>query len=160
RPLSFVKTCVHSETPLGGDLKGSGAVGPQEARYPEPFTGPGARMAVIGCLVDYGIRILAAVALLLAVMASPVRPTRPPQTARSPNYLRRNFAVLMPGHSDQVAMSARPSLRESDSLQFDIEDEGEADIEDEPTVTSPLASVSFDVLPAPCPEPYSELINF
>ena len=115
---------------------------------------------MIGCLVDYGIRILAAVALLLAVMSSPIRPTRASQTARTPNYLRRSFAVLMPGHSDQVAMSARLSFRESNSLQLDIEDEGEADIEDEPTVTSPLASVSFDVVPAPCPEPYSELINF
>jgi hypothetical protein len=117
-------------------------------------------MAMIGCLVDYGIRVLAAVALLLAVMSSPIRPTRASQTARTPNYLRRNLAVLMPGHSDQVAMAARPSLRESDSLQLDIEDEGEADIEDESTVTSPLASVSFDVLPAPRPEPDSELIDF
>jgi hypothetical protein len=51
-------------------------------------------------------------------------------------------------------------LREVDSLQFDIEDELDADIEDELTVKSPPPSVSFDVLPSPCPEPYSELVSF
>ena len=110
--------------------------------------------------VDHGIRILAAVALLLAVMSSSIRPTRASHTAPSPNYLPRNFAILEIGHSGQFAMSARPTLREADSLQSDIEDELDADIEDELTVTSPPASVSFDVLPAPCPKPYPELVSF
>jgi hypothetical protein len=62
-------------------------------------------------------------------------------------------------------MSARPSLREADSHQFDIEnfdieDELDANIEDELTVTFPPASVSFDVFPSPCPKPYSELVSF
>ena len=62
-------------------------------------------------------------------------------------------------------MSGRLSLREAYSLQFeiehfDIEDELDADIEDELTVTSPLASVYFNGLPSPCPEPCSELVSF
>jgi hypothetical protein len=51
-------------------------------------------------------------------------------------------------------------LTEVDSLQTDIEDELDADIEDELTSTSRSASASFDVLPSPCPKPYSEPISF
>jgi hypothetical protein len=51
-------------------------------------------------------------------------------------------------------------LREADSLQSSIEDELDADIEDELTVTSPPASPFFDALPSPRPEPYSELVSF
>jgi hypothetical protein len=110
--------------------------------------------------VDHGIRILAAVALLLAVISSPIRPTRASPTARPPNYLPRNFALLEIGHSGQLAMSARFSSRGADSLQSDIEDELDADVEDELTVTPPPASVSFGVLRSPRPEPYSELVSF
>jgi hypothetical protein len=117
--------------------------------------------------VDHGIRILAAVALLLAVMSSPIRPTGLAYRAPSPTYLPRSFAFLKIGHSGQeighsgqFARSARPSLREADSLQSGIEDELDADIEDELTVTSPPASVSFEVLPSPRPAPYSELVRF
>jgi hypothetical protein len=116
-----------------------------------------------GRFVDHGLRILAAVALLLAVMSSPILPTRAFRTAPPPNFLPRNFAVLDDdkiGHSGQFAMSARPSLREADSFQSDVVDELDADIEDELTVTAPPASVSFDVLPAPFPKPYSELVSF
>jgi hypothetical protein len=116
-------------------------------------------MTMTGRFVDHGIRILAAVALL-AVMSSPIRPTRASHTALSPGNLPRNFVILNNGHSGQFAMSARPSLREADSLQSDIEDELDADIEDELTVTSPRASVSHDVLPPPCPEPCSERVRF
>jgi hypothetical protein len=107
-----------------------------------------------------GICILAAVALLLAVMFSPIRPTRASQATPPPNYPPRNFGILKFGQSAQFVMSARPSLREVDSLQSDLEDELDADIEDDPTVTSPPTSVSFDVLPSPRPEPYSELASF
>jgi hypothetical protein len=57
-------------------------------------------------------------------------------------------------------MPARLSLRVADSLKSDVEDELDADIEDEQTITSPTPPVSFDVLPSPTPEPYSELVNF
>jgi hypothetical protein len=112
--------------------------------------------------IDHGIPILAVVALLLAVISSPVRPTRASHAAPPPNYLPRNFAILEMGHSGPSAISARPSLREGHSLRSDIEDEldAEIDLEDELTVASPPASGSFDVLPSPCPEPYSELVRF
>jgi hypothetical protein len=117
-------------------------------------------MTMTGRFIDHGLRMLAAVALLMAVVSSPIRPTGLTYTAPSPKYLPHNLADLKIGHSGQFAMSARPFVREADSLQSDIEDELDADIEDELTVTSPLASVSFDVLPYPCPEPYSELVSF
>jgi hypothetical protein len=107
-----------------------------------------------GRFVDHGIRILAAVALL-TVVPSPIRPTVTSHTAPSPNYLPRGLVILNNGYSGESAMSARPSLREADSLQSDIEDELDADIEDELTAKSPPATVSF-VLPSPSPEPYSE----
>ena len=110
--------------------------------------------------VDHGIRILTAVALLLAVMSSPIPSTRAFHTAPPPNHLPRNFAILKFRRSGQFAMSARPSFREADSLRSDFEDGLDADIEDELTVTSPPASVSFDVLPSPCPEPHSERVSF
>ena len=117
-------------------------------------------MTMTGRFVEHGIRILAAVALLLAAMSSPIRPTRASHAAPSPNHLSRNFANLNIGHSGQFVMSARPSLREADSLQSDIEDELDADIEDELTVKSPPAAVSVDLLPSPCPEPLSERVSF
>src|SRR4051794_1294031 len=119
-------------------------------RYWEAFTGPGARMPMAGRFVKHGICILAAVGLLLAVISSPIRPTRAVHKAFSPKYLLRNLAILKFGHSGQFATSARPSLREANSFLRDSEDELDADIEDELTVTSPPASASFDVLPSPC----------
>jgi hypothetical protein len=109
--------------------------------------------------VNHGIGIVAAVALL-AVMSSPILPTRASHTAPSAHYLPRNFAILKFGHSGQFALSARPCLGEADSLQSDIADELDANIEDEPTVTSNPAFVSSDVLPPPWPEPNSELVSF
>jgi hypothetical protein len=118
-------------------------------------------MTMTGRFVDHGVRILAAVALLLAVISSPIRPTGLSYTVPSSHHLPHNFAIFKFGPSRPFEMSARPSgLREADSLQSDIEDELDADIEDELTVTSPQASGSFDVLPYPCPEPYSELVSF
>ena len=53
-----------------------------------------------------------------------------------------------------------PPLREADSLQSDIEEELDADIEDRLTATPPPASGSINVLPPPCPEPYSKRVSF
>jgi hypothetical protein len=117
-------------------------------------------MTMTGRFVDHGIRLLAAVTLLMAVISSPIRPTGLCYTAPSPNFRPRNLAILKFGHSGQSVILARPSLREADSLQCDIEDELDADIEDEVTVTSPPASVSLDVFPSPRAEPYSELVRF
>jgi hypothetical protein len=117
-------------------------------------------MTMTGRFVDRGIRILAAVALLLAVMSSPIRPTGLACGAPSPNRLPRGLSILNARHSGQLAMSARPSLGEAGSLPSDTEDGLDADIEDELTVKSPPAPVSFDVLPSPCPEPHSERVRF
>lgn len=118
-------------------------------------------MTMTGRFVNQGIRILAAVALLLAVMSAPILLTTASHTVPPPSSLPRKFAILKIGHSLPVAISARPCLREADSLQSEIEDELDADIEeDELTVTSPPASVSFDVLPAPALGPYPELFRF
>ena len=113
-----------------------------------------------GRFVDLGIRLLAAVGLALAVMSSPIRPSRASHAAPAPDGLPRNFAVLKIGQSGPFALSARPSLREADSLHSDIDDELDADIEDEPTVTSQPASVSFDVVPSSCREACSEEVRF
>jgi len=116
-------------------------------------------MTMTGRFVPHGIGILAAVALLLAVVSSPIRPARASHTAASPNCLPRNFAIHKVAQSGQFAMPARPSLREAAPRPTDIEDELDADIEDELTVTSPPASGSFDILPSPCLEPYSERVS-
>ncbi len=107
-------------------------------------------MTMTGRFVDHGVRILAAVALL-AVMSSPIRPSRASHTTPSPDDLPRNFVIFNNGHSGQFAMSARPSLREAHALQSAIEDELDADIEDELTVKSPPASVSFRRTPLSLP---------
>jgi hypothetical protein len=117
-------------------------------------------MTMTGLFVDHGNRILAAVALLLAVLSSPIRPTRESHSSFSPHPLQRNFAILKIGHGTPFAMAARRCLREADSLQPDIEGQLDAEFEDELTISSPPASVSFDVLPAPCPKPYRELVRF
>jgi len=118
-------------------------------------------MTMIGRFVNHGVCILVAIGLLVAVISSPIRPSAS-HTTYPPNHFLRNFAILKIGQSGQFAMSARCSLRKADSLQSDIEveDELDADIEDELTVTSPPASVRFDVFPSPCPEPYSKLVSF
>jgi hypothetical protein len=117
-------------------------------------------MTMMGRFVDHHIRILAGMALLLAVMCSPVRPTRATQTVPSPGYLPRNSVARNNGYRGQFAMSARLSFGEVDSLPSDIKGELDADIEDELTVTSSPASVSFDRLPIPSPEPYSRGVRF
>jgi len=128
-------------------------------KHSEAFTGAGAWMTMTGRFVDHGIRILAAVALLLAVMSSPIRPTGASNTAIYSNHLLYNLVIAKIGHSGQFAMSGRPCLREAD-FQSDLKDGLDADIEDDLTETSPPASASFDILPAPCPEPYTELVGF
>jgi hypothetical protein len=117
-------------------------------------------MTMTGRFVDHGVHILAALALLLAVMSSPIRPTRESQTASYPNYLPRNFAILETWQSGHLAMSALPSLRGRDAFDSDTEEELDADIEDELTVTSPPASVSFEVIPFACPDPHPAVGHF
>jgi hypothetical protein len=115
-------------------------------------------MTKTGRFLDHGIRILAAAALLVAVMLSPILHTSASHKASPRNFIRRNFTIFKIGPSGKFAMSARPVLgEEAVSLHSDIEDELEADIEDEPTVTAPPTSLSHDVLPSPGLKPCSEL---
>jgi hypothetical protein len=116
-------------------------------------------MKITERFVYHGIRILAAVALL-AVTSSPIRPTGASHSNPSPHHLPRRVVILNSAYCAESALSARPSLRDADRRQADIDDELEADIEDELTVTSPPASVSFDVLPTLRREPYSQRVRF
>jgi hypothetical protein len=117
-------------------------------------------MAMTGRFVDRGIRILAAAALLLAVLSAPIRPTGLGYRVHSPNRIPHKLSLLNTGHIGQFAISARPSLREADSLTSDREDGLDADIDDDLTVKSPPTTASFDVLPSPCPELRSERVGF
>lgn len=116
-------------------------------------------MTMTGRFVKHGICLLAAVALLLAVMSSPIRPPVSSRVAPPPNYLPRNFAILKFGSDGQVAMPARPSLGEAGLVPSEIADEREADVEEELILTSSPASPSFALLPSPCPEPCSGLVR-
>ena len=123
------------------------------------------RSTMTGRFVNRGIRILAAVGLLLAVTSSPIQPTKALHSA-SANYLPRHFGILKLRHIGEFAIWVRPSPKEADSmsewgsLQSDIEDELDADIEEELTGISLPSSVSFDVLPSPAPLAHSELVSF
>ena len=112
-------------------------------------------MTMMGLFVDHGIRILAAV----AVMCSPLQPIRHPIQSPLPST-SANLVILDNGYNGESVMSALPSLREAVSLQSDIQDKLDADIEDDLTVKSPPATVSFDALPSPSPEPHSERVSF
>ena len=50
-------------------------------------------MTMIRRFVYHGIRTTAAIALLLAVISSPIRPTKPFGAPTVPNCLPRNFAI-------------------------------------------------------------------
>lgn len=104
--------------------------------------------------------MLAALALLLAVMSSPIRPTGASHTASSHHCILCNLAILDVQHSAQFAMSARLSLSMAAPLPSDFEDDLDADIEDDLNETAATASGSFDVLPTRCPERYSERASF
>jgi hypothetical protein len=118
-----------------------------------------------GRFVNRGIRILAAMGLLLAVTSSPISPTKALHSASSANYLPRHFGILKLRHIGESVTWTCPSPKEKgslkarDSLQSDIEDELDADIEDDLTGTSMPSSVSFDILPSPSPVAHSEPVS-
>jgi len=124
------------------------------------------RSTMTGCFVNRGIRILAAVGLLLAVTSSPIQPTKALHSASTANCLPRHFGILKLRHIGEFATWTRPSSKEADSLrekaplQSEIDDELDADIEDELTGISLPSSMSFDVLPSPAPLAHSALVSF
>jgi len=103
--------------------------------------------------------MFAALSLLLAAISSPVRPTGASHTASPISFLSCNFAAPSIWQSGQFEISACPSFRQPVSLHSDIEDGLDADIEDELSITSPLASVSSEALPYHSPEPYFKLVG-
>ena len=120
---------------------------------------------MIGRFVDHGICIAVAAMLLLAVVSSPIRIHGGSHSSSSSNYIPRDYAKLKhvylkprKGFGGQHGM-ATLSFSVASALQPDIDDEMEADIEDELTVSSPLTSVSFDILTSPCLKPHSEQIS-
>jgi hypothetical protein len=124
------------------------------------------RSTMTGRFFNRGIRVLAAAGLLLAVTSSPIQPTKSFHSASSATCLPRHFGILKLRHIGEFATWTRPfpkeadSLREGASLQSDIEDELDADIEDELTGISLPSSGSFDVLPSPAPVVHSARVSF
>lgn len=118
-------------------------------------------MTMAGRFIDRGICALAMAALLLLVMFSPIRATITPRTNLPPGSPARNSSLQKIGHGDcQILVSGHLSLREADSFQpINIENALDADTEDEFDVFSPLACVSFDVLPSAHSQPYSEMVR-
>ncbi len=123
-------------------------------------------MTMIGRFVDHGICVMVTATLLFAVIISPTRLGHGSRhSTHSPKSLSRTFAkhksvYFKPrrGFGGDIGMSVL-SFRVANTLQPDIDDELEADIEDELTVISPLASQSFDILTSPCPRPRFELVS-
>lgn len=114
-------------------------------------------MTITGCLVDRGVRILAAATLLLAVMLSPTRLVKGSNVATSPLKLSRHHAIHKFAHNGHSPVAKRLTLRVN--LAAESDPELEADIEDELVVTSPVTSECFDALPSPCPELYSSQLS-
>lgn len=117
-------------------------------------------MTIMVRFVDHDVRIQAVgtllLALLLAVMSSPIRPSITSPTAPSPNYLLRNFAVLNDAHSGQTSASARDSLRDAVFLTSYLQDELDASTEEELTATSPPTEASFGISPSSYVKPHFE----
>lgn len=106
-----------------------------------------------GRTVNHGIRIAAALALLVAVMTSPIRPSRLSGTSPRPNHLLRNFGIAKPRAPQRPGTMALPSIGQARVIGADLEDELEVDIEDELWATLPPPRASSDILPSPSPGP-------
>lgn len=111
-------------------------------------------MTMTGLFVNHGIRITAGIALLLAVMLSPVRPSKPFGSHTLPNSLPSKFPLTKTGTDNGDVASSRSSLTKASG-----EDELEADLEDELHATSQPSSAMFDVLQSLCSQTHRELIG-
>jgi hypothetical protein len=116
-------------------------------------------MTMTGRFVNHGFRISTAIALLLAVMSSPILPPKPFGAPTGPNCLLRNFAIPKTGADLGDVAASRSSVTKADSLLADVEDELEAELEDELHATSQPSCAMFDVLPSCCSEIHRELIG-
>ena len=110
-------------------------------------------------LVNHGIRITASIALLLAVIPSPVRPAKQFGGSTVPNCRPRNFAVTKADADRGDAGSSPSSVTKADSLPIDVKDKLDAELEDEHHATSEPSSPMFNVLPSPSTGTHRELIG-
>ncbi|WP_165234071.1 hypothetical protein [Aquisphaera insulae] len=111
-----------------------------------------------GRLIHHGIRSLVALALLVAMVISPIRPARALGALSSPSFQARQITKI--GGRDLIGAVGQPSLKQAHFLQADIKDELEAEIEDDLIVIVPPAFASSQILPSPRIESCSEPIHF
>jgi hypothetical protein len=115
---------------------------------------------MIGRFVYHGIRTTAAITLVLVVMSSPIRPTKPFGTHGGPKRLRFNFATHNAAADHRDVASSRSSVTQTDSSLADVRDELVAEFEEELHATFQPSCVMFGVLRSPCSEIHRELIGF
>jgi hypothetical protein len=116
-------------------------------------------MAMTGRFVNLGVRITASLALLLAVISSPIRPSKPFGAPTSRNCLADNFAFTMMGANHLDDTSSGSSVTKADRVVAVVEDELDAELEDELHATSQPSCVMFDVLRSSCSENHRKLIG-
>ena len=118
-------------------------------------------MTITRRFVYHGIRTTVAFTLLLAVISSPIRPTKPFGPPTVPSYLPRHFAVIETGDDRGYVAPSRSTLTKADSLLADLKVKHEfAELEEELHATFQPSCAMFGVLPSPCSETHRELIGF
>jgi hypothetical protein len=100
-------------------------------------------------LFKHGICVTSALALLVAVMTSPIRPSRSNPGLSYPNYLRRNYSI-------PPTDSTRPSPTSITSLQVRVKALRSED-EKKLVGTTRLARCPFDLPPHPSLTPPRDL---
>lgn len=109
---------------------------------------------MVGRFVHHAGYVLTAAAVLLAVVASVIRPHH---SLLPPNLASHN--VIRPRQNGQLAAAALPSSRALDFLPADFKNDTDADTEDEVALISGLASDFFDLVPSVYFRPRSERIS-
>jgi len=110
-----------------------------------------------GRFVHQNVCLSAALALLLAVMSSPIRPKIVSQSPLTLDALILNLAGLESGHVGPLEIFA--TLKVADALHSDFDDELDATTEDDLTAASPPVSTSFYAFSSPCPKLLSERVS-
>jgi hypothetical protein len=110
-------------------------------------------MTMTGRFLNHGIRISAAIALLLAVMSSPIRPSKPVPTPTGPNCLPRKFATTKTGGDHGGVASSRSSETQVDRLVANFEN----DLEGELNASSQPSSAKLGALASPFSHTHGEL---
>jgi len=117
-------------------------------------------MTITRRFVYHGIRTTVAFTLLLVVISSPIRPTKPFGAPAGPKFLPLNFATNNSAADHRVVASSRSSVNKVDSFLSDVKDDLVAELEEELHATFQPSCSMFGVLPSPCSETHRELIGF